>query len=136
TNRPFSYSFKPTLVPVLYGAEYWMAGSKEKEPNDFIEVFLSDPSLCRLYLGLSKLDRETAEELRKQMPMPRLRAYSHVLDFFGGMFEIRGGKAIVPGGQRSAAAWAELVGASPDTGAAFFEKLIAKDDGWMASLFD
>ena len=33
----------------------------------------------------------------------RLKAYSHVLDFFGGMFEIRDGKAVVPGGQRAAA---------------------------------
>jgi len=52
------------------------------------------------------------------------------------MFEIRNGKAVVPGGARSAAAWAEMVGVSPDQGAAFFEKLLAKDDGWMASLFD
>jgi hypothetical protein len=59
-----------------------------------------------------------------------------VLDFFGGMFEIRDGKAVVPGGQRSAGAWAELAGASPDQGAAFFDKLVAKDDGWLASLYD
>ena len=31
---------------------------------------------------------------------------------------------------------AELVGVPPDQGAAFFDKLLAKDDGWMASLFD
>ena len=59
-----------------------------------------------------------------------------MLDFFGGMFEIRGGKAVVPGGQRSASAWAELAGASPDQGGAFFDKLLAKDDGWLASLYD
>src|SRR5215471_13955847 len=52
------------------------------------------------------------------------------------MFEIRDGKAVVPGGQKSATAWTELVGASPDQGAAFFDKLIAKDDGWLASLYD
>jgi hypothetical protein len=28
------------------------------------------------------------------------------------------------------------VGASPDQGAAFFDKLMAKDDGWLASLYD
>ena len=59
-----------------------------------------------------------------------------MLDFFGGNFEIRQGKAVVPGGARSAAAWAELAGASPDKGAEFFEKLMAKDDGWLASLYD
>jgi hypothetical protein len=45
------------------------------------------------------------DELRKAMPVQRIKAFAHVLDFFGGMFEIRNGKAIVPGGARSAAAW-------------------------------
>jgi len=135
TNRPFVYDFHPTPVPVLYGPDYWLT-AKEKESGDFLESFLGDPALCRLYLGLSKLDPQTAEELRKTIALPRLKAYAHVLDFFGAMFEIRNGKAIVPGSDRSAGAWAELVGVAPDQGAAFFDKLLAKDDGWMASLFD
>jgi hypothetical protein len=136
TNRPFSYDFHPAQAPVLFGWEYWMTGLKDKTSADFIENFISDPSVCRLYLGLSELDRETAASLRKAVPFTRLKAYAHVLDFFGGMFELRGGKAVTPGGQRSAGAWAELVGVSPDQGATFFDKLIAKDDGWMASLYD
>ncbi len=134
TNRPFRYDFQPTRVPVLFGADYWIP-AKEKD-GDFLDVLLSDPSLCRLYLGLSKLDRETGAALRKAVPLARLKAYAHVLDFFGAMFEIRNGKALVPGGQRSAAAWAELAGASPDNGTAFFEKLLARDDGWGASYYD
>ncbi len=60
-----------------------------------------------------------------------------MLDFFGAMFEIRDGKAIVPGGQRSAPVWAELVGGvSPDKGAEFLDKLLMKDDGWLCSLYD
>ena len=134
TNRPFTYDYHSTDVPVIFGAEYWMGNAKESP--DFLELFISDPSLCRLYLGLSKLDRETGEALRKSISFTRLKAYAHVLDFFGGMFEIRDGKALVPGGQRSAAAWGELTGASPDKGAEFFDKLISKDDGWLASLYD
>lgn len=134
TNRPFVYEFKATQVPVLYGPDYWISG-KEKQAA-FIDVFLGDPSLCRLYLGFSKLDRATADALRQAFPAQRLKPFGHVLDFFGGMFEIRGGKAVVPGGARSAQAWADLVGISPDQGPAFFERLITKDDGWMASFFD
>lgn len=135
TNRPFRYDFSPSRVPVRFGAEYWLP-AKDKEGAEFIDVFLSDPSLCRLYLGFSKLDPVTAEALRKASTMQRLKAYAHVLDFFGGMFQIRDGKAVVPGGEKSAAAWADLVGVSPDKGAAFFERLIARDDGWQASFFD
>ena len=136
TNRPFTYDYHPTMATVLFGPEYWTGGAKEKESGDFIDTFISDPSLCRLYLGFSKLDPETAEELRKAMPYTRVKAYSHVLDFFGGMFEIRGGKAVLPGGGKSAAVWTEMVGASPDHGADFFDKLMARDDGWLASLYD
>jgi hypothetical protein len=136
TNRPFTYDYHPTAAGVLFGQEYWASGSKDKDIGDFADYFISDPSLCRLYLGLSKLDRETAEELRKAIPFARLKAYSHVLDFFGGMFEIRGGKAVLPGVAHSGAVWADLVGASPDRGTDFFDKLMAKDDGWLASLYD
>jgi hypothetical protein len=138
TNRPFVYDFRSTAVPVMYGPEFWLSGTKDKDKEtvDFLDAFIGDPSMCRLYLGLSKLDRETAEALRKTVALPRLKAYAHVLDFFGGMFEIRNGKALVPGGQRSSAVWAELTGAQPDKGAEFFDKLMSKDDGWLASLYD
>ncbi|MBM3810079.1 MAG: hypothetical protein FJW20_00420 [Acidimicrobiia bacterium] len=135
TNRPFTYDYRPTRAPILYGAEYWLS-SREKQSGEFIDTFMGDPALCRLYLGLSKLDRETAEELRKVVPAQRLRAFAHVLDFFGGMFLIREGKLAVPGGSRSAAAWTELAGVSPDQGAQFIERLLTRDDGWLSSYFD
>ena len=84
---------------------------------------------------------------RRSIPIPPSRSaktclrakakiYAHVLDFFGSMFEMRDGKAMVPGGARSEKMWAELVGVSPEKGAAFFERLVEKDDGWLASYYD
>ena len=127
-NRPFTYDYKPTQALVVYGPDYWLS-AKDREGSDFIDAFLGDPSLCRLYLGLSKLDPATADELRKNTTVQKIRAYAHVLDFYGGMFQMRNGRAVVPGGQRSEKVWAELVGVAPDRGSAFFERLVAKDDG-------
>jgi hypothetical protein len=135
TNRPFFYEYKAALVPVVYGADFWLS-EKEKQSGEFIDALLGDPTLCRAYLGVAKLDPATADAFRKSVPVERIKAFAHVLDFFGGMFEIRNGEAVVPGGARSAAMWTELVGASPAQGAAFFDKLIAKDDGWMAGYYD
>ncbi|MEN6601695.1 MAG: hypothetical protein ABFD86_04705, partial [Bryobacteraceae bacterium] len=135
TNRPFTYDFKPTQVPLLYPAEYWL-GAKPKVSGEAIDAFLGDPALCRLYLSLAKLDKPTADRMHESVPVQRIKAFAHVLDFYGGMFELRDGKAVTPGGERSRKMWAELVGVDPDKGAAFFERLIAKDDGWMASYFD
>jgi hypothetical protein len=135
TNRLFAYDFKPTQVPILYTQEYWLS-PKDRQGAEFIDSFLGDPSLCRLYLALSKLDPTASEELRKGTTVQKIRAYAHVLDFYGGMFQVRNGRAVVPGGARSEKAWAELAGASPDKPGAFFERLIVRDDGWLASYFD
>jgi hypothetical protein len=135
TDKPFQYDYHPSKLPILYGSDYWIT-AKEKAQGDFIDAMLGDPGLCRFYLGMSKLDPETADALRKTVMPARLRAMASVLDFFGGSFQIRLGRAIVPGGAHSASAWGELAGASPDKGAEFFEKLMAKDDGWLASEYD
>jgi hypothetical protein len=133
TNHPFELPFKPTPVPVLYNAEYWMTALGRRTQPDFLDSFVSDPSLCRLYLGLSHLDRNTREALRKQASAAKLKLYANVLDFYGGMFQIRNGAAVVPGTPK---AWASLVGVSPSNPGAFFERLISVDDGWLASYFD
>ncbi len=135
-NRSFVYDYHPSQVGLLYGPEYWLPPGKDNQAVDFIDAFIGDPALCRLYLGLSKLEPRTAEELRRTSGVQRLRAFSHVLDFYGGMFDIRNGKAVVPGGARTERAWGELVGVGVDKPGAFFERLVAKDDGWMASYYD
>src|SRR5271170_3417491 len=60
-NQPFKMDFHPARIPLLYDLAYWES-AKDKTEGDFIDYFLSDPALCRLYLGLSKLDTETADE--------------------------------------------------------------------------
>jgi hypothetical protein len=132
-NHRFELAYAPTAIPVLYDERYWLAALGRNAQSEFIEGFLSDPSLCRLYLGLSHLDRSTAEALRAQAPPSRLKLYAPVLDFFGGMFEVRNGAAVVPGSPKI---WAAMVGVSPGNPGAFFERLISTDDGWMASYFD
>jgi hypothetical protein len=62
TSRPFSHDFKPTRVPVIFSSDYWLS-VKEKAAGEFIDAFLNDPSMCRLYLGLAKLDPETAQDV-------------------------------------------------------------------------
>lgn len=135
TEKPFTYDYHPTEVPVLYTTDYWIS-AKDRTQGDFIDTFLNDPSLCRFYLGMAKLDPETADDFKKTLAPARLRALASILDFFGGNFEIRQGKAVIPGGAKAASVWAELAGAQPDKGAEFFERLMTKDDGWLASLFD
>ena len=132
-NHRFELPYAPTRISVLYTGEYWLQALGRASTGEFIDAFISDPGLCRLYLGLSHVNRAVAEALRKQANPARLKAYANVLDFYGAMFDIQNGSAVVPGSARS---WASLVGASPNNPGAFFDKLLASDDGWGASFFD
>lgn len=132
-NYKFELPYEPTSIPVLYDARYWLSALGRGENENFLDAFLGDPSICRLYLGLSHLDRAAAEALRSAAPPAKLKIYAHVLDFFGGMFQIRNGAAVTPG---SPQIWTSMVGASPDKPGRFFYRLIRNDDGWMAAYFD
>ena len=50
-NHRFELPYAPTQVPVLYNADYWLAALNRNDKSDFIDAFLADPSLCRLYLA-------------------------------------------------------------------------------------
>lgn len=132
-NYRFELPYSSTSIPVLYDARYWISALGRNGGGDFLDAFLSDPEICRLYLGLSHLDTGAAEALRRDEPAAKLKIYAHVLDFFGGMFEVRNGAAVVPGSPR---VWQSLVGVSPSDPGKFFYDLIRKDDGWMACYFD
>ncbi len=136
TNRPFVLDYKPTRVPLLYSRDYWQPANPRGDRTEFVDYFVSDPSLARLYVGISKIDPETAEILRAAMPAARFKLFAHVLDFFGAMFRIRDGKAVVPGGARSEKTWADLNGVAPEKGSEFFQRMLAQDDGWLASYYD
>jgi hypothetical protein len=136
TNRPFRYDMKPTEVPILYGMEYWQLADGSGNQKSAIEQFISDPARCRLYLAMAKLEPAAANMIRKDIEYDKLRAFAHVIDFYGGMFHVVDGRVVVPGGQRSVSRWEKMVGASVSKPSEFFMNLISKDDGWLACYFD
>ena len=68
TNRPFTLDYHPTRVPIMFGPIIGIAGHGPEKTGEFIDYFLGDPTLCRLYSALSALDPDTAEQIRKDMP--------------------------------------------------------------------
>ena len=132
-DASFQQPYSVTRLPVLFGPDYWTGVADGSQEGDFIDIFLSDPALARLYVAMSKLHRPTAITLKDEIPAEHLKNYANVLDFFGGSFELRDGRAVVPGPD---AVWENLVGVSPTKGVAFLRKIIETDDGWLAAYFD
>lgn len=134
-GEPFSYQFGPTRLPVLFGRDYWLGGARRAQDN-FLDTFIDDPGLARLYVAMHNLHRPTAEALRAAAPIGELKDYVPVLDFFGAMFEVTDGVAITPGGDRARPGWEGLVGVNVTQGGRFFHQLVRLDDGWMAAFYD
>ena len=132
----FEMPYKSTHLPVLFGKDYWMGIVPRKAEGNFVDMLLANPIMARLYVALDKIHRPTALALREKIDSERLLDFANVLDFFGGMFELKDGKVVVPLGPRARNVWHKLVGVSPDQGAEFLQRLVELDDGWMVSYYD
>jgi len=138
-GKPFEYAYSSVPVPVLFAESDWTKASKKnyiESSKDLLDTILIDPKVARLYWAFSKLDPETSKSLKGSIGIGKLLPYAAVLDFYGRRLCISGGRVVVPGGVSAESAWKDLVGASPTNPAAFVEKLLARDKGWLAAYFD
>lgn len=138
-GKPFEYPYPSSVVPVVFAEGDWTQLSKKnnKESSiDLVDTMLTDPAVARLYWAFSKLDPETGRFLQNSVGLAKLLPYGAVLDFYGRRICVRNGRVVVPGGTASEAAWKNLVGASPRSPAAFIERLLARDRGWLTAYFD
>lgn len=130
SGKPFSYPFRGTRVPIIFSENDW-AGNK-----NLLDALLRDSNLSRLYWAMAQMDSETQESLRQAPGLKRLALYAPELDFYGSRICIRSGHVQVPGGASAESSWRELVGANPSQSGEFVERLISKDNGWLAAYFD
>jgi hypothetical protein len=137
-NKPFSYLYPTTKVPVLFKESAWTSTLKPNQIQNYnlIELMLRHPSLARLYWAFSRMDSETRSELATSPGLKKLIPYAPELDFYGTHLLIRSGRVEVPGGAKAEPGWSELVGTSPNNPSDFVAKLMAKDKGWLAAYFD
>ena len=138
-NKPFSYRFPASQVPVMFGESVWTAAIKTDrivKTTDLIEALLRHPNLARLYWAMSRIDPETRDALVQTVGLKKLLQYAPDLDFYGTHLSIRDGAVQVPGGTAAEDEWKEIVGASPRAPGEFVPRLLSKDKGWLAAYFD
>ena len=138
-GEPFDYPYAASAVPVLFAPSDWTMASEKnhKEASkDLIDTIQNDPALARLYWALSKLDLETDKVLQRSIGIRKLLPYAAVLDFYGSHISIRGGRVVVPGAPEAESAWKDVVGVSAASPAAFVQRLLDTDKGWLIAYFD
>ncbi|HEY2645397.1 MAG TPA: hypothetical protein VGI34_00400, partial [Candidatus Acidoferrales bacterium] len=134
-GKPFDTPFASTKVPVLFKSSDWLLNKKNAN-RGVVDSILRDPDLARLYWAMSRMDVETGQFMWQSLGQKKLILAAAALDFFGGQISVRSGKVLAPGGTAAEPAWKEVVGASAGSPADFISRLLAKDNGWLMSLFD
>ena len=134
-GKAFSTPYASTRVPLVYTKADW-TGRPSSTDIDLIDALDHNPSLARLYWGLSRVDNNTRQALLRDGGVQKMLPYASVLDFYGSTFAVRGGRVAVPGGSAAEPAWKKLTGADPGDPAKFIYGLMAKDGGWLAEYYD
>jgi hypothetical protein len=129
-----AYDYHPTLIPVLFGPT---TGPKENKESRFHrDVHLAThPSAASIWVCPSSMARPP-KLCTEGSSVPICASIRTCWISSAGCSRFATARRWCPAASASGAAWAELVGVSPDRGVEFFDKLLAKDDGWLASLFD
>jgi hypothetical protein len=136
-EKPFTYAFPASPVPLLFGNSYWAVNTKNKKTSDdVLDWLLRDPSLSRLYWAMAQIDADTGIFLLHSVGLDKLLPLAPALDFYGSEICIRSERVIVPGGDSAESLWTTLVGASPRSPGEFVVRLLATDGGWLAAYFD
>jgi hypothetical protein len=135
-NQSFSYSFPPSRVPLIFQEKDWTSASRWKRQSDdnLLDILVRDQELDRLYVAMSKCNRETRSALMQSPGLNKLMPLAAVLDLYGSQLNIKDGEVVVPAGAEKA--WEDLVGVSPRSPGEFVTKLMSKDSGWLAAYFD
>ena len=134
-GQSFADPYPSTHLPVLFISNDWLGHTKNGSQT-VVDSLLRDSNLARLYWALARIDNRTGLFLEQSLGVKKLIALAPVLDFYGSHISVRDGGVIVPGGTRAEAAWKDLVGATPRNPVDFLNRLLVKDDGWLAAYFD
>jgi len=129
------------VVPSFIPPEAWAAllDAVFPGPSSVFARILGNRRASLLYHGLASLDRPTREYflqhpdlLRQAAEEDRVGAFAT----FGRSLRVRGGTVEVPGGTEAAPLWEAVAGTRVADAAEFISRILAKDDGRLALLYD
>ena len=106
----FHYPYVASHVPVMFHESDWVKVStgQKNQYGSVLDILLNDPTEGRLYYAISNTDARTRRVLMATVGLRALLPLAPALDFYGSQISIRGGRVLVPGGQRAEAGWKVL----------------------------
>lgn len=138
-GKTYAVEIVDERVPVYPGEKVWREAfyAKESEPGGIATALLRVPRMARLYVGLSYLDRAGVSALLSAVSLASLKEehYADLLYDYAAALAVQNGHAVVPGGSRAEAIWANLAGAHPAQPGTFFRALLELNNGRLLAFF-
>jgi hypothetical protein len=136
TNRPFTYDYHPARATCCSARSIGRAGTKEIDPGGFVDFLSPIPRSAVCTWAFPSWTPKPPRTLRKAIPLRASKPTPTYSISSAACLKSAAARRWCPAERAPLRSGASLVGASPDHGAEFFDKLMAKDDGWLASLYD
>jgi Tfp pilus assembly protein PilF len=138
SGQAFKIEIKDDRVPVLFGENIWRVQfyANKTMTGGFAEALLRNPNLAKIYVGLEALEEESASAMLRDIGLKQLSGkYADLLYYYSMSMAVIGNHAMLPGGDRAASIWEQLVGVKPSSAGAFFRALLEKDEGKLLAFY-
>lgn len=137
-GHAFSIGIVDDKVAILFGEDLWRNQfyANRNLAGGFAEALVRNPNLAKIYVGLSALDAESATALLQDVGLKQLsERYADLLHSYSSAMAVIGRHVTLPGGDKAAPVWEQLVGARLNSPGVFFRTLLKKDDGKMLAFY-
>jgi len=138
---PASDAVPGDVVPSFMPPDAWAAllAGVSPGPSSVFTRILGNRRAALFYYGFASLDRPTREYFLQQPALLMQAAEDDRVGVFatcGRSLRVRGGTVEVPGGTEGAPLWEEVAGARAADATEFIPRVLTKDEGRLALLYD
>jgi hypothetical protein len=135
-GKSFTFEIRDEYADVYPNPKMWKDSFPRVDQSQFALMLLRNPSLARLYVGISALDRRTLQTLIGSNGLFWFVGRpADLLSQYGASFAMEGKRASVPGGTAADPIWTQLVRASPDQPGAFYHSLLEQKSPSLLAFF-
>jgi hypothetical protein len=135
-GKSFSFEIHDDYAEIYPSVKMWKDSFPRLDQSQFALMLLRNPSMARLYAGISTLDRRTLQVLIGNSGLFWFTGRpADLLSLYGASFAVEGGRASVPGGAVAGPIWSQLAGASSDQPGAFYHALLEQKSPSLLAYF-
>ncbi len=135
-GKPCGFSIHDEYAAIYPSARMWKDSFPKLDQSQFALMLLHNPTMVRLYVGITTLDRPTFDAVIGHSGLFWFTGHpADLLMQYGNAFAVEGAHAAVPGGAAARPVWSQMAGASADQPTAFYQALLNQKSSSLLAFF-